>query len=190
MGKSPFVIFRPQGGARTTTDSHVPIRATDLPAIDSSFPNGGSVLSVHAPLQADAWLDAHCGDSVVRALNASGLRGPLPAMLDPTLSALVLFGATGDRAHHKHAKRLADISGLTVLLRALEDFPVFGADLDLESSDDVSASGGETAKETTAEQRQDMGGSPSSGCCQGKFSVPVTRRKFKVFHRYKFNFWI
>lgn len=96
----------------------------DVQVIENSFAEGGLVVSVHRPTQAEAWVEDHYDDHVFQTSRSTGLRGPIAAMLSPGVPALAIFGSFLDDRVLSFAKTLADVSGFTVMIRPIGDDPV------------------------------------------------------------------
>jgi hypothetical protein len=121
-----FFFFQPKRPRiERSTPVEEEIQGKDLETLVQNFGNGGTIVSVHSPFQAEAWLDKHKHKPVIKAIHsAANARGPVAAMIHPRLPGLSIFGSVDDPDHHAHAKRLADVSGFVVILRPLADYPL------------------------------------------------------------------
>ncbi|KAF7342150.1 putative serine/threonine protein kinase [Mycena venus] len=121
---STFVIYTPEKMDKISNDREVPITPEDIKVVESSFPDGGLVVSVHRPTEAEAWVEDHYEDNVFQSARSSGLVGPIAAMLSPDVPALVIFGSILDDRVLSFAKTLANVSGFAVMIRPIGDDPV------------------------------------------------------------------
>ncbi|KAF8185839.1 hypothetical protein K438DRAFT_1836409 [Mycena galopus ATCC 62051] len=116
---STFVIYAPN----EISNGHASITPDDIQVIEKEFPDGGLVLSVHRPTQAEAWVEDHYDDNVFETARSSGFGGPIATMLSPGVAALVIFGSILDDWILSFARTLANVSGFAVMIRPVNDDP-------------------------------------------------------------------
>ncbi|KAJ7679579.1 hypothetical protein B0H17DRAFT_1077745 [Mycena rosella] len=121
---STFVIYSSEySTAHGQSGTPVSITSDEITVLETKFPNGGDLLSVHSPDAALLWVEAHYDDPLLKTIRTQGLGGPIAAMLSPDEPALVIFGSILDGWVHKAAKLLSDVSHFTVIIRPLADDP-------------------------------------------------------------------
>ncbi|KAJ7146984.1 hypothetical protein C8R44DRAFT_20767 [Mycena epipterygia] len=121
-----FVIYSPRssrGNAPSYPDPYGTISAEDIQAFEARVSQGTPISSVHSPDDALLWVETHYDHSLLKAIRAHGLGGPIAAMLSPDEPALAIFGSILDGWVHEAAKLLADVSSLLVMIRPFADDP-------------------------------------------------------------------
>ncbi|KAF8185843.1 hypothetical protein K438DRAFT_1836412 [Mycena galopus ATCC 62051] len=117
---STFVIYAPD----QISKDRGPITPDDVQIIENCFGDGGLVVSLHRPLQAEAWVEDHYEDRVFQTGRSSGLGSPVATMLSPGVPALAIFGSILDDRVLDFAKTLAEVSGFAIMIRPVGDDPV------------------------------------------------------------------
>ncbi|KAJ6624735.1 hypothetical protein B0H10DRAFT_717281 [Mycena sp. CBHHK59/15] len=117
---STFVIYTPN----EVLNEGTPVRPGDAELLETKFPEGGVIVSVHIPTQAEAWLEAHYDDPLLESIRSRGLGGPVAAMLSPDVPTLAIFGSILDDWVLEIAKTLSDVAGFAVMVRPLVDNPI------------------------------------------------------------------
>jgi hypothetical protein len=90
------------------------------------YPNGGVSVSVHQPTKSLAWLEDNYDLQILVDIRNSGIfSGPVPMLLFPETSALVIFGPHREDKMGKLAQRLANKSNFPVISRPAAEDPLF-----------------------------------------------------------------
>ncbi|KAJ7721488.1 hypothetical protein B0H16DRAFT_1602515 [Mycena metata] len=96
---------------------------TGLEEFSKCLPNGGTVLSIHRPTTALAWLEENYDFPVVKFIHKKFV-GPLAMMLFPDTPALAIFGPHSSQKMARLAQRLANKSKFPVISRPSADNPM------------------------------------------------------------------
>jgi hypothetical protein len=100
------------------------LRPEDVETLQKNLPDGGKMLSMSKPDEAEAWIEAHYHDPLLISLRSDGLGGPFATMLSPETPAVSIFGAVLNPMVREKAKKLSDISGFPVMVRPGVDNPM------------------------------------------------------------------
>jgi hypothetical protein len=84
---------------------------------------GGCLISVHEPAEAVAWIEDNWDSPLLASICNDGCAGPLAWMLSPFEPALAIFGWNDSPVVVDMAQKLAEVSGLPVVIRPPGDNP-------------------------------------------------------------------
>jgi hypothetical protein len=95
----------------------------DLAYSQANLGIGGCLISVHEPAEAVAWIEDNWDSPLLTSIHNGGCAGPLAWMLSPFEPALAIFGWNDSPVVVGMAQKLAEVSGLPVVVRPPSDNP-------------------------------------------------------------------
>ncbi|KAF8190620.1 hypothetical protein K438DRAFT_913264 [Mycena galopus ATCC 62051] len=116
-----FVVYSPHDDKLETPVAS--FTTDDFACIQPHIGIAGCLVSIHEPAEATVWIENNWDNPLVASVQKNGCGGPFPWMLSPEKPALAIFGSYQDSIVVGMAQSLADVSGLPVAIRALEDNP-------------------------------------------------------------------
>ncbi|KAJ7484609.1 hypothetical protein FB451DRAFT_1364054 [Mycena latifolia] len=97
----------------------------DLQILEDNFAEGGLLVAAHRSAEAEAWVDGHHDDALLKRCRAAGVGGRWGRCWGPAdVPAIVMFGSIRRKKVLGIARRLAEVSGFSVLICPLADDPV------------------------------------------------------------------
>ncbi|KAJ6631545.1 hypothetical protein B0H10DRAFT_2207182 [Mycena sp. CBHHK59/15] len=121
---SKFVIYTPENLKTLRSNDATALRPEDVRTLENEFAAGGTLVSVHTPGNALAWLEAHYDDPLLESMRSGAIGGPMAVMLSSDEPALTIFGSVLDDFVSNSAKLLSEASGFAVMVRPVVDDPI------------------------------------------------------------------
>ncbi|KAJ7262134.1 hypothetical protein C8J57DRAFT_1336234 [Mycena rebaudengoi] len=163
---STFVVYTPSDASSTSSGATTALPQEEIETLESQFPDGGTIISVHYPYKAVVWIERHYDHPLLAYIRSRNLGGPIALMLSAETPALAIFGSILDVWVLRAAKLLSDLSKFAVMIRPLADnpFPDWAARHDQSSMQSVNpfSQGTQPLRRTAGKASRLRGGASES----------------------------